>query len=41
MYLGKSSQKLEAWRKEHRGIMRLAIGLFLIILGVYMIWAVT
>lgn len=40
MYLGTASKRLESWRKEHRGIMRLAIGLFLLALGLYMIWAV-
>ncbi len=40
MYFGTSSKKLESWRKEHRGLMRLGIGLFLVALGSYMIWAV-
>ena len=39
-YFGASSGKLEAWRKEHRGLMRLVIGLFLIFLGFFMISAV-
>lgn len=39
VYMG-YSKKLETWRTEHRGLMRLVIGLFLIALGVYMIWAV-
>lgn len=39
-YFGKSSTRLEAWRKEHRGLMRLIIGLFLIGLGVYMIYSI-
>lgn len=38
-YLGTSSEKLEELRKEHRGLMRLGIGLFLIILGFYMIYS--
>jgi len=37
-YFGMSSDRLETWRKEHRGLMRLGIGSFLIILGVYMIY---
>ena len=40
VYFG-NSKKLEAWRKQNRGLMRLAIGLFLIMLGGYMIWSVT
>ncbi|MBI2595522.1 hypothetical protein HYW46_02175 [Candidatus Daviesbacteria bacterium] len=38
-YFGTSSDKLESWRKEHRGIMRLGIGLFLLLLGFYMIYS--
>ncbi len=40
VYFGKTSEKLETWRKKHRGVMRLVIGLFLIILGLYMIWTI-
>ncbi len=40
VYLG-HTEKLEKWRKKHRGAMRLVIGLFLLALGSYMIWAVT
>jgi cytochrome c biogenesis protein CcdA len=40
VYFGKSSDKLEEWRKKHRGLMRLSIGLFLIALGAYMIYLV-
>lgn len=40
VYNGTASHKLEKWRKEHRGLMRLGIGLFLLALGFYMIWAV-
>lgn len=40
VYMG-YSKGLEHWRKEHRGVMRLVIGLFLLALGMYMIWAVT
>lgn len=39
MYFGKG-KSLEAWRKEHRGLMRLSIGLLLIALGAYMLWSV-
>ncbi len=39
-YFGKSSRILEAWRKEHRGGMRLAIGLFLIALGIFMLYSI-
>ncbi len=40
VYFGKTSKRLEAWRKEHRGLMRLLIGLFLVALGIYMITSV-
>jgi cytochrome c biogenesis protein CcdA len=40
VYFGATSKALEGWRKENRGLMRLAIGLFLLLLGGYMIWAV-
>ena len=40
VYFGHTSKTLEKWRKENRGVMRLAIGLFLLALGAYMIWAV-
>ena len=40
VYAGHTSRTLEKWRKENRGIMRLGIGLFLLALGAYMIWAV-
>ena len=36
-YFGKSSQRLEQWRQEHRRMMRLAVGLFLLALGILMI----
>jgi cytochrome c biogenesis protein CcdA len=39
-YFGKSSKKLEVWRKKHRGFMRLAVGLFLISLGAFMIYTI-
>lgn len=38
-YFGTSSEKLEQWRKKHRGFMRLAVGIFLIVLGFYMIYS--
>jgi cytochrome c biogenesis protein CcdA len=40
VYVGRTSKQLEKWRKEHRGVMRLGIGLFLLFLGAYMIWSV-
>jgi cytochrome c biogenesis protein CcdA len=39
-YFGTSSKKLESWRQESRGLMRLAVGLFLIALGMYMIYSI-
>lgn len=39
-YFSKSSKTLEAWRQEHRGLMRLGTGLFLIALGAYMIYTI-
>ncbi len=40
-YFGKSSTTLEAWRKKHRGVMRLVTGLFLIALGIAMLYYIT
>ena len=40
VYFGKSSKVLEEWRLKHRGTMRLAVGLFLIALGIYMIYTI-
>jgi len=40
VYIGYTSRMLEKWRKEHRGLMRLMIGLFLLALGAYMIWTI-
>ncbi len=40
VYVGYASKELEKLRKENRGLMRLGIGLFLLLLGLYMIWAV-
>jgi cytochrome c biogenesis protein CcdA len=39
-YFGTSSERLESWRKEHRGLMRLGIGLFLVVLGGYMLYSI-
>lgn len=36
-YFGKG-KNMEAWRQKNKGIMRLGIGLFLVALGVYMIY---
>src|SRR3990172_493668 len=38
-YFGTSSERMEKWRKEHRGLMRLGIGLALLALGFYMIYS--
>ncbi|MBL7056301.1 hypothetical protein ISS07_05280 [Candidatus Woesearchaeota archaeon] len=40
VYVGHTSKSLEHWRKEHRGLMRLVIGLLLLALGAYMIWTI-
>lgn len=40
VYANYASKTLEKWRKKYRGLMRLGIGLFLLALGAYMIWAV-
>jgi|SRR3989338_6879442 len=39
-YFGKSSKSLEQWRKKHRRLMRLLIGMFLIALGGFMIYTI-
>ncbi len=39
-YFGTSSRKLEKWRMEYKGLMRLGIGLFLIALGIYMLYSI-
>jgi cytochrome c biogenesis protein CcdA len=39
-YFGKSSNAMEKWRKKHRGAMRLAVGIFLLALGGYMIYTI-
>ncbi|MDO8574605.1 MAG: hypothetical protein Q7R86_03170, partial [bacterium] len=39
-YFGTSSLKLENWRKEHRGFMRLGVGLFLVVLGGWMLYSI-
>lgn len=38
-YFGTSSERLENWRKENRGFMRLAVGTFLLVLGFYMLYS--
>jgi len=40
VYFGKTSRMLEKWRKKHRAMMRLSVGLFLLALGAYMVWGV-
>jgi cytochrome c biogenesis protein CcdA len=37
VYFGHTSKTLEKWRKEHRGLMRLGIGIFLLAFGIYLI----
>jgi len=39
-YFGTSSAAFEAWRKKHRALMRGVIGVFLLVLGVYMIYSI-
>lgn len=39
-YKGMSTEKLEAWRQKHKGLMRLLIGLVLVSLGIWMIYTV-
>ncbi len=38
-YFGTSTDRLEGWRKEHRGLMRLGVGTFLMALGFYMLYS--
>jgi len=38
-YLGTASTTLEHWRKKHREIMRLGIGIFLVALGIFMFYS--
>ena len=40
-YAGTSVKSLRSWREEHRGLMRLGIGIFLILLGLYMLYTVS
>jgi cytochrome c biogenesis protein CcdA len=40
-YFGKSSKTLELWRQKHKGTMRLVTGLFLIALGLAMLYYIT
>jgi cytochrome c biogenesis protein CcdA len=40
-YFGTESARLEELRQKHRGLMRLGIGLFLIALGLYMIYSIS
>lgn len=34
-YQGTTSKRLESWRREHRGLMRLGMGVFLLALGIF------
>ncbi|MBI1957279.1 MAG: hypothetical protein HYS44_02375 [Candidatus Niyogibacteria bacterium] len=38
-YFGVASERLERWRSQHREWMRLAVGIFLLCLGFYMIYS--
>ncbi|OGZ97445.1 MAG: hypothetical protein A3I44_06105 [Candidatus Sungbacteria bacterium RIFCSPLOWO2_02_FULL_51_17] len=38
-YFGTASDRLETWRQDNKGIMRLGVGIFLIALGSYMIYS--
>lgn len=38
-YFGASSNTLENWRRRHKGLMRLVVGLFLLALGFYMLYS--
>jgi cytochrome c biogenesis protein CcdA len=40
-YFGKASKALEAWRQKHKGTMRLVTGIFLIALGLAMIYYIS
>ncbi|MBI2148581.1 hypothetical protein HYU23_02785 [Candidatus Woesearchaeota archaeon] len=40
VYKGISTEKFEAWRQKHKGLMRLLIGLVLIALGLWMIYTI-
>jgi cytochrome c biogenesis protein CcdA len=37
-FVGKSVEGMEEWRRRHRGLMRLAVGIFLIALGLFMLY---
>lgn len=40
-YFGKSSEEMEKWRRKHRRWMRLVVGVFLISLGVFMLYYIS
>ena len=40
-YFGTSSKSLKKWKEKNKGLMRLAIGLFLVLLGAYMIYSIS
>ncbi len=40
VYSGVSSEALESWRKRHRALLRGVIGVFLLALGIYMIYSI-
>lgn len=39
-YSGFAMKRLESWRQDHRGLMRLLIGLFLLAIGIWIVTAV-
>lgn len=41
VYFGKSGEALESWRQKRRRLMRLLTGIFLVLLGAYMIYAIS
>jgi cytochrome c biogenesis protein CcdA len=41
VYAGKSVDSLKKWKEDNKGLMRLVIGLFLLVLGFYMIYTVS
>ncbi len=40
VFKGVTSSAAEMWREKHKELMRLAVGLLLIIMGVFMLWSV-
>ena len=40
VYKQSSTEKFEAWRQKHKGLMRLSIGIMLIAIGIWMIFTI-